>query len=595
MRLLNTATFELKDFLSDLPPYAILSHTWGEDELVYEKFDTWDKASQGTPSTRKVFGFCSLAYRDGFEWCWLDTVCIDKTSSAELSESINSMFRWYTEATICYAYLADVEVDRYIPESLEQFERSRWHTRGWTLQELLAPKRVEFYDVDWDQIGTRYSLRHSISEISGIREQILAQKFEPRSSKRSYCVAEKMSWAAKRKTSRQEDIAYCLLGIFDISMSLLYGEGEQAFQRLQRKILAQTEDLSLFSWKGNTPWRLHFHHRLLADSPLDFSESTSKDNTKDWRYESLESGHYSVKCGNLPAVQPQGFVLGEPVKRINGFDLGMAFSGEHMAVLCRFRQAKNSSGSEYLCLPIVEVDGRYEKFGIPTRINLHTEPSEIHYKSIRILFQSSYHSKAPMAWAYLSRPALVLTLQNEEGIWNQFLRIEYGEENLVLLRIGLSELIVFYGVRASGIRVWTLVTDWEGFQKAESLLPDIKAGRWPNDFARHRLCDYLHITCQIKPRPTQWLRSQEGQMAVEKQQCENSVAGCEALFSLEIRTMSSKERLEKLEFVGAMTFKSDTIHHLFKCPRPRELLLAKKKEVWTDASIEPQERKIIPE
>jgi Heterokaryon incompatibility protein (HET) len=181
MRVLNTTSFELRDFIGDyIPEYAILSHTWDEEEillpdlLVHPNDQSW----KGKKSFKKVSGFCSLASENGYEWCWIDTCCIDKTSSAELSEAINSMFRWYADSHVCYTYLSDVKVDHAEPENLQEFDSSRWHKRGWTLQELLAPKRVEFYDVDWHQIGTRFSLRHRISRVTTIRAEILTKQFD---------------------------------------------------------------------------------------------------------------------------------------------------------------------------------------------------------------------------------------------------------------------------------------------------------------------------------------------------------------------------------------------------------------------------------
>lgn len=179
MRLLHTRSFELKDFIGDhIPEYAILSHTWGKDEIILQDLLVQDNLWRTKKSFKKVSGFCWLASENGYEWCWIDTCCIDKTSSAELSEAINSMFRWYSQAHVCYAYLSDVRIDHAYPEDLRDFAESRWHTRGWTLQELLAPKRVEFFDVDWHQIGTKLSLCNQLSSIINIRAVILTRQFD---------------------------------------------------------------------------------------------------------------------------------------------------------------------------------------------------------------------------------------------------------------------------------------------------------------------------------------------------------------------------------------------------------------------------------
>ena len=126
------------------------------------------------------------------------------------------MFRWYRDAVECYAYLEDVQLEPGAPEYsyFEAIRWSRWFTRGWTLQELLAPSALLFLDHDWSEIGTKSSLNRTISAITGIpRSVLLLEKgFE------SFSVAQRMSWAARRATTRVEDLVYCLLGLFDISM-----------------------------------------------------------------------------------------------------------------------------------------------------------------------------------------------------------------------------------------------------------------------------------------------------------------------------------------------------------------------------------------
>jgi hypothetical protein len=175
----------------------------------------------------------------------MNRCCIDKSSSAELSEAINSMFRWYQKATVCYVYLADVSRDMAQPNGYDHSEiaRSRWFARGWTLQELIAPSNLIFYAKEWHRIGTKNDMCDFISETTRIDVEILqGQDLELVS------VAKRMCWASNRTTTRVEDIAYCLLGIFDINMPLLYGEGKKAFLRLQEEILKVSGDHSLFAW-----------------------------------------------------------------------------------------------------------------------------------------------------------------------------------------------------------------------------------------------------------------------------------------------------------------------------------------------------------
>ena len=178
---------------------------------------------------------------------WVDTCCIDKTSSAELSEAINSMFRWYRDAVCCFVLLEDVESSRKHEDGVAgDFEASRWFTRGWTLQELLAPRTVHFFDRMWECIGSRQSLVQRISRRTNIAEEIVLSGEWPLAT-----VAQRFSWMAGRVTTRPEDLAYCLLGIFDVNMPMLYGEGERAFIRLQEEIIKQSDDQSIFAWDAS--------------------------------------------------------------------------------------------------------------------------------------------------------------------------------------------------------------------------------------------------------------------------------------------------------------------------------------------------------
>lgn len=237
MRLLDTGTLELSDFndQNTRPYYAILSHTWGDDEFIFSDFAKPDRRSSA--GWRKIVRFCELAAADGWEYAWVDTCCIDKSSSAELTEAINSMWKWYQSSQICYVHLADC----YISYGNRDLHRSRWFTRGWTLQELLAPKGVVFYDAEWQEIGSRSYIRYEISRICRIDPDHL---MDPTAAS----VATKMSWASRRETTREEDLAYSLLGLFDIKMSLIYGEGSKAFFRLQSEIIRSSTDQSIFAW-----------------------------------------------------------------------------------------------------------------------------------------------------------------------------------------------------------------------------------------------------------------------------------------------------------------------------------------------------------
>jgi tetratricopeptide (TPR) repeat protein len=216
---------------NNIPPYAILSHTWGADEDEVTFRDLVDSTG-GTKAGYSKIRFCAQqATKDNLYYIWVDTCCIDKSSSAELSEAINSMFRWYYDAAKCYAYLPDVSTSGFTKID-QSFQRSRWFTRGWTLQELVAPRLVEFFSVEGERLGDRASLLQEIHAITGISIQALGG-----SPLSQFTVNERLSWAHRRQTKREEDAAYCLLGLFDIHLPLLYGEGQKkAFIRLQKEI-----------------------------------------------------------------------------------------------------------------------------------------------------------------------------------------------------------------------------------------------------------------------------------------------------------------------------------------------------------------------
>ncbi|KAH8632860.1 hypothetical protein IG631_11494 [Alternaria alternata] len=310
MRLLNARTYELQTFLGkDKPNYAILSHTWEDGEVLFEDIQNTSKidwtAKKGYFKIKKT---CDQALEDGCDFVWIDTCNINKDSSSELSEAINSMFNWYRDATICYAYISDIKaVDGW------SFSGCRWFTRGWTLQEVIAPNRVHFYDRDWCHLGSRISLAKELSGFSGIDELVLLRRdysgkrpnksvdlvylkiahlliaellddicyccnptgsFEgARSMLDKFSVAQKMRWASKRTTTREEDIAYCLMGLFDVNMPLLYGEGSKAFFRLQKAILEMRSDHTIFAFRSylsnvtglNSP-------RFLAPDPTVFCD-----------------------------------------------------------------------------------------------------------------------------------------------------------------------------------------------------------------------------------------------------------------------------------------------------------------------------------
>ncbi|CAK7206980.1 hypothetical protein SEUCBS139899_009787 [Sporothrix eucalyptigena] len=288
MRLLHAASLKFKEFPdATIPPYAVLSHTWEEKQEVTLQ----DMASlylTDKMGYAKIAATCALALQRGLEWAWIDTCCIDKTNNTELTESINSMFSWYQNATVCFVHLVDLNASpsAAADASNDVYGRMRqcaWFKRGWTLQELLAPLTVEFYDTNWSPIGSKADLAPLLADITRIPvPAILGQE-----RLTNYSAAQIMAWASRRATTRVEDEAYCLLGLFDVYMPLIYGEGKQAFQRLQEEILKRTTDLTLFAWltpeeaaamdletahslQSLTPSNRSAYMPLLASSPAEF-------------------------------------------------------------------------------------------------------------------------------------------------------------------------------------------------------------------------------------------------------------------------------------------------------------------------------------
>jgi hypothetical protein len=265
MRVLNTTTFELhsreQEFFKS-QGYAILSHRWVGAEITFDtlpqhipELRRTEARYLASPQLSKIRGACEMARQLGFAWMWIDNCCINKASATEESESINSMYKWYRDAQICITYLSDVKLDAApgmlnqntptkIFRKINSDQPSEWFFRGWTLQELLAPRKMNFYDTNWTFMGTKDSLAPEIEEITGISSAYLTNAMPFRDA----CIATKMSWMAGRKTTREEDIAYGMLGIFNVVLMPLYGEGMNAFRRLQELLQTTVIDESLYAW-----------------------------------------------------------------------------------------------------------------------------------------------------------------------------------------------------------------------------------------------------------------------------------------------------------------------------------------------------------
>ncbi|KAG2030353.1 hypothetical protein BDR03DRAFT_974707 [Suillus americanus] len=312
---------ELKDFsgssrketlhkvLGDKVKFAILSHRWldtGEPTFL-DMSESQKDMSENSPGYPKLTKFCEKAEEYGCELAWLDTCCINKDSSAELDEAIQAMFNWYRSAAICIAYLA-------CSSNVSDFAKEPWFTRGWTLQELLAPEKMKFYGKDWKPLSDNFDDKHprdlvipSIDEISipitPSQPDILTAitrltEIESRDlisfSPGIHNVHQRLRWASRRTTKRIEDMAYSLIGIFDISMPITYGEGQRSWFRLMEIILQQCKSWEIFVWAGEwSPYSSAIPRSPKGYEAFDIQDSTELSNA-------LDMGRLEGIVGEIP-------------------------------------------------------------------------------------------------------------------------------------------------------------------------------------------------------------------------------------------------------------------------------------------------------
>lgn len=349
MRLINTETLDLEEFeYPDVPPYAILSHTWTQNEISYADLSALRIPLGKEEAYAKVQKTCERARNIGIEYCWVDTCCIDKSNHSELSEAINSMYNWYKEAKVCYVYLADVASGKLSEERGAAFASSRWFGRGWTLQELLAPESVVFLDSDWKRFGTKRDLDTTISNITGIPLRYLRERHDIQNAS----IAQRMSWVSGRKTKKAEDRVYCLLGIFGINMPLLYGEREAAaFKRLQLEILKDSDDTSIFAWACDA------EHEGISNS-----ESTQRDEIQE-----KESSH----TANPPTHRTYGLLARTPDCFLNSKEIERADlpKAEDYRTGIRTPTVYNNKGLR-ICLPSRRLNDRQLKIVLGCKLPL---------------------------------------------------------------------------------------------------------------------------------------------------------------------------------------------------------------------------------
>ncbi|KAF2766191.1 HET-domain-containing protein [Teratosphaeria nubilosa] len=400
MHLLDAKTRQLKYFVGrNIPPYAILSHTWGDGEVSMHDLlhDPHVESKQGFA---KIHATCKQALNDALEWVWVDTCCIDQSSSAELSEAINSMFDWYLRSQICYALLADISkhgdhycvwtsADTHSETSLEGFMESRWFTRGWTLQELIAPRKLNFFDRHWSCLGARQdfpiirqrtgiplSLFRLNSELSDVRDHL-----------DSFSIATRMSWASQRQTTRPEDTAYCLLGLMGVNMPLLYGEGERAFLRLQEEVIATSTDQSIFAWSSDQ-WSPA--SEILAPSPACFKDAAGiapSNSQVTSRFRPYQLTHAGLRISGPCIDSPRDFGL-------THFVLNCHRDGMPVVLLLREIQRPGQLQQR--------MPWRYERFERKSRIIAPRAVRFAKYRDMLIMKHcTAEHSVYRPAWLYL--------------------------------------------------------------------------------------------------------------------------------------------------------------------------------------------------
>ncbi|KAJ4315012.1 hypothetical protein N0V94_006178 [Neodidymelliopsis sp. IMI 364377] len=342
MRLLHfndDDSLSLVEFLgNDIPPFAILSHTWYSDSEEYNFQDVVRGTGEERRGYQKV-QFCGQqAKRDGLQYFWVDTCCIDKSSSAELTEAINSMFRWYQESEKCYVYLSDVMCYSNGPDDganrwKSAFGGSKWFTRGWTLQELIAPRSVSFFSQEGQLLGDKCSLLQTLHEITGITFKALQGD-----SLSEFGVEERFAWAANRHTKREEDAVYSLLGIFSVYLPLIYGEGkDNALARLRREIsgvpsktnMEKEERAKIFAWLSAPDPSTNYNKalkQLLKGTGLwflegqEFAKWKTEDSSLLWLHGIPGSGKTILSSAIVQNLLDEDRIVGTSIKAYFFFD-----------------------------------------------------------------------------------------------------------------------------------------------------------------------------------------------------------------------------------------------------------------------------------
>lgn len=363
MRFLNTKTLRFEEVADsslgeEKHKYAILSHRWGaaQDEISFANINEAQDISH-KKGFAKMKGFCDMAASLGYRYGWDDTCCINKGDASELSEAINSMYRWYHGSSVCIVYLEDV------PE--KSIMDSAWFDRGWTLQELIAPAAAEFYDRDWNLIQSKSHLLAELCSKTGIPEDVLTGRASP-----SQCsIAQRMSWAARRETTRVEDRAYSLLGIFDVGMPQIYGEREKAFLRLQTAIAQQSKDESIFAWSMEKDEKAYTG--LFAPSPLSYLGCSDVVSTRGSTGFVETNGELSITLKTSPHSMDTFYAILN-CTRIANPDLRIAILLTRLSTENEYLRAKKSLPGGSKLIPLPELENFVKR---PIRVPL--QPTEL--------------------------------------------------------------------------------------------------------------------------------------------------------------------------------------------------------------------------
>ncbi|KPM43048.1 hypothetical protein AK830_g3522 [Neonectria ditissima] len=365
MWLVNTVTFNLHQYdpTARNPPYATLSHSsqgQGPNFRDLCNSDSWNlSAISHLPGIDTIFKACSKARTLGLGMLWADSVCVDRSSTADISEAVNSQFQICKNAQVCLVYLSDVNAHETpedageapdalgnIPNPARYIEHSEWIKGVWMLQELIGSKQLQFYDNRWNYIGSKKSLLPFFSSALRIDAAVL----ENSECLPDFSIGRRMSWAAQLSASRPEDVAYSLLGIFGVSMTIIYGEGHRAFHRLQEEILRDTNDATLFAWQSTGTQK---YRGLLANSPSEF------------HHFSIHSQSMSLRVPGCIQTSSAGILIDDT--------FGVHNAGQEI-VLCLSGQRSQDGSETGVGIPLREWNNRFVRSTPYLVLNLRELP-----------------------------------------------------------------------------------------------------------------------------------------------------------------------------------------------------------------------------